>query len=235
MSITTGTLLTYVENKTQAGTGTLNVATPGIDFLNEAMLDLRSELIKRGIDAAQIQESYASATTPVSGQGSTFAFPTDLFRLKTIEVNMTDTSQNNYLQAQPVEMSNTPGMTSYDFLRKNQSVTQPLFDNHGDTFEIYPSFASSMNLTNAMKIVYFLTPTLYTTTSDTLAYPDSLHWYILADKVSAIYYQSLSKFGEAESFDKEYIKKLNNLVEAIAPASQQPISAQGLPLTGFEY
>jgi len=233
--MTTGTLLTYVETKTQAGTGSLSVSTPGIDFLNEAMLDLRSELIRRGIDAAQIQESYATASLPAAGQGSTFAFPSDLFRLKTIEVNMTDTNQNNYISCGALEMANTPNNTSYDFLRKNQPITNPLVDNHGDTFEIYPSFVSGMNLTNSIKIVYFLVPTLYTTTGDTLAYPDSLHSYILADKVAAIYFQSLSKFNEADKWNEDYKKKLDNLVEAIAPTSQQPVETQGLPLTGWEF
>lgn len=235
MSTTTGTLLAYVENKTQAGTGTLNVVNPGINFLNEAMLDFRGELIGMGIDAAQTQEAYTSGAVAVSNSGSTFAWPSDMWRLKTIEVNMTDTTQNNYIQATALDVANTPSGTSMDWIRLNQAADNPLFDNRGDTFEIFPSFSGTSNLTNAIKIIYFLTPTLYTTTSDVLQYPDSIHWQMLAVKVASIYFQSLSKFNEAEYWENQYKKKLKDLVYAIQPESQQPTSTSGISLTGFEF
>ncbi len=235
MSTTVSTLLAYVEQKTQAGTGTLNGAN-GISFLNEALLDFRGELIKRGIDAAQTQESYvATVSTVTLPTGSTFAWPTDMFFLKTISVNFTDTTANNYIQAQQVDVSNVPGNGTFEWLRANQPTAQPLFDDRGDTFEIFPAFQTGMNLTNAIRIFYFLTPTPYASTSDTLSYPDSLDWYILAIKVASLYYESLNKFEEAAYWRKLYEARVAKVETTLAQGSQQPLEAQGLALTGFEY
>lgn len=237
--MTTGTLLSYVETKTQAPAGTLNSAT-GISFLNEAMIDLRSELIKKGIDAAQTQESYiATVTVPTYPTPSTFAYPSDMYVLKTIEVNMTDTTQQNYLVAQQVDQANLPSslnqQTSFDFIRVNQPTNQPLFADNGDTFEIFPTFTTGMNLTNAIKIIYYLQPIPYTTTSDNLAYPDLLDVYILAERVAALYYESLNKFSEAAYWMEKSNSRLSRVGVSLARGSQQPIQPQGLGITGWEF
>jgi hypothetical protein len=236
MATTTGQLLTYVENKTQAGSGTLNNTTVGLPFLNEAMLDFRTDLIKRGIDASQIQESYVPTVTPASlPSGSTFSYPSDMYFLKTISVNFTDSSAMNYVQAQLVDVSNTPGQASFEFLRANQPSSEPLFDDRGDTYEIFPSFTSATNLVNAIRIFYFLQPTPYTTTGDTLAYPDSLDWYALADRTAALYYESLNKFVEADYWRKLSNSRIEKMVDTLETGSEQPLQATSLPITGFEF
>lgn len=232
---TVSQLLAYCEQKTQAGTGNLNSATTGLTFLNEALLDFRMEMIKRGVDASQTQESYASASVPASGNGSTFAYPSDMFALKTIEVNMTDGSAQNYLTATQVDVANIPGQSSFSWLRLNQPVTNPLFDDRGDTFEIFPSFASAMNLTNALRIFYYLTPTPYTATADTLVYPDSLNQYLLATKICSLYYESLSKFQDANDWNTKYNLGLNKLNTTLAQGSKQPIQPTGLQMSGWEF
>lgn len=235
MAITTGTLLAYVEQKTQAGTGTLNSAN-GISFLNEALLDFRSELIKRGVDASGTQEAYVNTVTPPSsGNGSTFSYPSDMYFLKTITVNMTDSNPQNYVRANIVDVSNTQEGQSFEWLRANQPSNIPLFDDRGDTYEIFPSFTSSMNLVNAIRIFYYLTPTPYITTSDNLTYPDTLDWYCLALKVASIYYESLNKFEEADVWQARYDKRLAKLITTEAQGSQQPIQPGQLGLTGFEF
>jgi hypothetical protein len=236
MSTTAGQLLTYVENKTQAGSGTLSNTTLGIPFLNEAMFDFRTELIKRGIDASQIQESYISTITPPSlPNGSTFAYPSDMFFLKTISVNFSDSSAQNYQQAQLVDVSNTPGQAAFEFLRANQPSSQPLFDDRGDTFEIFPSFTTATNLVNAIRIFYFLQPTPYTSTSDVLQYPDSLDWYALAQRVAAIYFESLNKFVEADNWRAKSDRRIERMVDTLETGSEQPLQATSLPITGFEF
>lgn len=236
MSISVSTLLAYVETKTQAGTGTLNNTGTGIPMLNEALLDFRSELIKRNIDGSQTQESYLpTVTKPASGQGSTFAYPTDMYFLKTIEINMTTGSTNDYVQAQIMDVSNTPSQVSFDWLRLNQDMNQPMVDDRGDTFEVFPSFTNATNLTNAIKIIYYLTPTPYVNTSDTLTYPDTLDWYVLANKVAVIYYESLNKFTEADVWEQKYQKRLAKLIVTEAEGSQQPLNVQQLPTTGWEF
>lgn len=227
-------LLSYVETKTQAGTGTLN-SSLGLGYLNEALLDYTSELIKRGVDAAQIQESYASASVPAAGNGSTFAYPSDMFALKTIEVNMTDSNVNNYLLAQQVDVSNIPGNASFSQLRLNQPTHAPLFDDRGDTYEIFPSFASGTNTANAIRIFYYLTPTPYTAVSDALAYPVTLDWYILALRVASLYFQALQKFNEAEFWEGKYNARIAKNITTLAKGSQQPIEPTPLQDNGWNY
>lgn len=231
---TVSTLLSYCETKTQSGTGTLN-SSLGLGYLNEALVDYTSELIKRGIDASQLQESYASGSIPASGNGSTFAYPTDMFALKAIEVNMTDSSTSNYIQADQVDVSNTPNKVSFSWLRLNQPTTQPLFDDRGDTYEIFPSFSSGTNIANAIRIFYYLNPTPYATTGDTLAYPVSLDWYILALRVCSLYYQALNKFIEADYWEGKYKARLEKTITTLGQGSKQPIEPQPLQMTGFEY
>lgn len=235
MATTVATLLGYCEQKTQAGTGNLN-ASNGVSFLNEAMLDFRSEMIKRGIDASQTQESYvATVTPPTAGNGSTFAYPSDMFALKTIEVNMTNANPQDYLLASQLDVANIPGQMSFSWLRANQSTAAPLFDDRGDTYEIFPAFNSSMNLNNAIRIFYYLTPTIYTSTSDNLTYPDSLDWYILAMKICSLYYESLNKFQEADYWRVLYVERMNKLNTTLAQGSKQPIQNTGLPISGWEF
>ena len=227
-------LLAYVETKTQAGTGTLN-SSLGLGYLNEALNDYTTELIKRGVDAAQIQEAYATATVPTTGNGSTFAYPSDMFALKTIEVNMTDNNQNNYILAQQVDVSNLPGNYSFSQLRVNQPTSAPMFDDRGDTYEIFPSFGSATNLTNAIRIFYYLAPTPYTTLGDTLVYPVTLDWYILALRVASLYFQALQKFNEADFWEGKYTARIAKNITTLAKGSQQPIEPTPLQITGWEF
>ena len=230
---TVSNLLAYVETKTQAGAGTLNNTTTGVPFLNEALLDFRSEMIKRGVAASQLQESYvATVSPPTAPAGSTFAYPSNMYFLKTIEVNMTTGVQQDYVQATLISESNSPDGASFDWLRVNQDKNNPLFADMGDTFEIFPSFTYATNFTNAIKIIYFLTPNPYVNLSDTLAYPDSLNMYILAKKTAAVYFESLMKFAEAKTWNDAYISDLNRLNTTLAQGSEQPISPT--PLQGSQ-
>lgn len=235
MSITLGTALDYVRQKVQTDSVGLTDAK-GITFWNEALLNYRSYLIKRGVDAAQLQESYvATVTAPTAGNGSTFSYPSDMYMLKTIEVNMTDTNVNNYLTATQLDVANTPSNVSFSWLRENQSATQPLFDDRGDTYEIIPSFAHASNFTNAIRVIYYLQPTLYTSTSDNLVYPDSLNWYILAEKTAALYYESLNKFDEAEYWNNKYATDRETQTTTLAQGSKQPIQPTPLQISGWNF
>ena len=92
-----------------------------------------------------------------------------------------------------------------------------------------------MNLTNAIRISYYLNPTPYTSTSDTLVYPDSLDWYILATRVCSLYYESLNKFAEADYWRGLYVNKMASLNTTLGRGSEQPIQPTGLTDTGWSY
>ena len=228
MSTTVTNVLSYAENRTQSGAGSINNVSLGVPFLNDAVVDFRKELIKKNIDAGQISEAYSTPTAPPSGQGSVFSFPTDYFMLKTIEINMTDGSQQDYVQAQPLDAANTPNNTSYDWLRVNQDPNNPLFDNRGNVFEIFPSFAYAKNLTNAIKILYFIQPAQYVNLTDVLIYPDTLDTQALSLRVASFYYQSLNKFTEADYWENKYKGRLESIIVTEAQGSKQPLQPNGL-------
>ena len=206
-----------------------------IVFANEALSDFHRRLIARGVDASQLQESYRDAVVPASGNGSTFLYPTDMFFLKSIEVNYTDTNQQNYKRASQVDVSNIQGNMSFGWLRKNASKAEPMFDDRGDVYEIFPSFTSSDNLSQTIRIFYFLKPTEYTAVADTLAYPVSLDYRILGWRIAGSYLLSLGKINEGEAFNSRYEKRVEELITTLARGVQTPLQVSPLQITGYEF
>jgi hypothetical protein len=203
--------------------------TLGIAFGNDALQNMTRSLLERGVDASQTQESYTDLTT---SSPNTYAWPTDMFALKTIEVNFSDTGQNNYLQAEQVDVANLQGDTSFSYLRANQPTTAPLVDNRGDTYEIFPTplVANSQGI----RIFYFLTPTEYTDTGDTIAYPCSLDYRCLSARIAALYATSQGDLEMAKACNEEYQARLQDIIRILAPGTQQPIKPQKLHLTGWD-
>lgn len=202
--------------------------TNGIIFANEALFDFRRRLVDHDIDALGIQEAYRDASVPSSGNGSTFLYPTDAMFLKTIEVNYTDTSGQNYLRAEQVDQSNLQGGTSFSWLRQNASTTNPQFADNGDWFEIFPAFTSSNNLSQAIRIIYFQKPTEYTATTDTVTYPESLDYRVLGWRIVANYFKSILKFDEAKAFMEEYENRVKQFIATLGRGAQQPIQVKNL-------
>lgn len=226
---TVATLITAARQKAQTDSNGIS-DTNGIAWAADGLIDSTRDLIARGIDAAQTQESYATLS-PSDAQPGRFAWPSDMFALKTIEVDFTNTGGQNYVQAEKLDVSNLQGRTSWDFLRINQSTMSPQFTNHGDTGEIFPTITSSA----LVRIYYYLTPTAYTATTDTVNYPQSLDSDILVNQILISYYQSLEKFDVAEQWKTEYKEKIKDFINILGPQSKQPIQPQKLRMTGWNY
>lgn len=197
----------------------------GIIFANEALLDFRGRLITEGIDAAQIQEATAAITT------NTYLYPTNMWWLKAIELNYNGTVGQDYIRAQQIDKSNVPNGTSIGYLRSNASTAAPYFDDHGDYFEIFPTPTGTANA----RIFYYLEPTEYAATGDTIAYPESLNFRILAWRIAANYKRSLGDFDSAVSFDEEYTRMTKDLVDTLGRGVQTPIQAVTQQWSGFEF
>ncbi len=213
-------IITYARQLSQTDSNGLT-DTLGLAFSSDALQNFTRSLVERNINAAQIVEAYATTS-------STFAWPSDMWSLKTIETNYVDTSANNFLQAQELEIANAQNQ-SFDWVRANQPTTFPLFGNHGDTGEIFPNQAATV------KIFYFQIPTEYATTSDPLTYPVTLDFRCLGARVAALYKSSLGDFNAAAGFNTEYQKRLDDIIRILAPASQQPIKAEPLHISGFQF
>ncbi len=205
----------------------------GIIFANEALNDFHRKLVNRDVDASQIQEAYRDAT---ANQG-TYLYPTDMLFLKAIELNYTDTNANNYQVATQVDISNLEGPSAFSWLRGNASAATPKFDDHGDWYEIFPTPTSANNLSQLIRIFYYLAPTLYVTTSDTVAYPESIDAGILGWRIAANYLYSLGteRMKDGDAFNKKYEERVTEYVSTLARGVQSPLQARPIPLTGFEF
>lgn len=231
-------VLTYSRVQAQTDSNGLT-DTNGIIWANEANSDLHRRLVAKGVDASQLQESYRDGAVPTTvGNGSTFLYPTNMLFLKTIEINYTDTNPNNYLQAQRLEISNTPGQSSFSWLRGNASRRMPQFADHGDWYEIFPSFTGTDNISQAIRLFYFLAPTAYISTGDTVTYPESTDASILGWRIAASYLYSLkdqASLAQADKFMVNYEKRVTDYIATLNRGSQQPIQSTGLQIDGFQF
>jgi len=191
-----------------------------------------------GLNAADDPHPRNGAVPATAGNGSTFLYPTNMLFLKTIEINYTDTNPNNYIQAQRLEISNTPGQSSFSWLRGNASQLQPMFADHGDWYEIFPAFTSSNNVSQAIRLFYFLAPTPYATTGDTVAYPESMDASILGWRIAASYLYSLkdsASLAQADKFMVNYENRVTQYISTLDRGSQQPLQSARLQITGYEF
>lgn len=202
--------------------------TNGIVFANEALVDFNRRLVNSSIDAAQIQEAYRDGLIPATGNGSTFLYPSDMLFLKAIEVNFSNTNATDYIRAEQVDHSNLAGDTSFSWLRVNQSTTAPRFADNGDWYEIFPAFTSSNNISQAIRLIYFLKPSEYTSVSDTLSYPVTLDYRILGWRIASDYYYSLNNFMAGDAFNLRYDERVRQLIGTLGRGTQQPIQVQNL-------
>lgn len=201
----------------------------GLIFANEALLDFRRRLVTKGVDAAQTQEAYADMSANVG----TYAYPTDMLWLKAIELNYSGAVQQSYVTATQVDVSNLPNRESFGSLRSTAATNSPQFDDRGDWFEIFPTPTSTNS--QGIRIFYFLEPVEFTSVSDSISYPESLDYRILGFRIAANFHRSLSNFANAQAFDGEYTKKVDEFVSVLARGTQQPVDATGITWTGNEF
>ncbi len=225
-------ILAFARAQTQTTTAGLTDAN-GIIWANEALQDFHRRLVAKGVDASQLQESYTSAT---AGQG-TYLYPTDMLFLKAIELNYTDTNASNYKQASQIDISNIAGQSSFSWLRGNVPKGSPQFDDHGDWFEIFPTPSATDALTQLIRIFYFLKPTEYTTTSDTVAYPENLDTSLLGWRIAASYLYSLGtqRIPDGDKFNAKYEERVLQYISTLAKGVQTPLQATSLPISGWQF
>lgn len=203
----------------------------GLIFANEAQADFHRELIDKGIDASQLQEAYRDGAIDTG----TYLYPTDMFFLKSIELNYDNTNAQDYRRASQVDVSNLEGNVSVGWMRKHANKDRPYFDDRGDWFEIFPTPTGSDNVSQLIRLFYFINPSDYTAVSDTLTYPVSIDYRTLGWRVAASYMYSLGRVPEGDAFTLKYERRVADLVATLGRGSQQPIQARRLALDGFEY
>lgn len=220
--------ITFAQNLAQTDSNGIG-SVLGLSLYNDALQAMTRDLVNRNIDAAQTQESYANITT---SSPNTYAWPSDMFMLKTIEVNFNDQDAQNYLQAKPVEVANIQGR-SFSWLRQNQSQSFPLFDNRGDTFEIFP--IPTISNSQGIRIFYYLTPTEALDVGTAISYPQTLDYRAISTKMVSTYYKTQGDPTMAGVYEQEYKDRIGKIINILAPSSQQPITPTPLQLTGWNY
>lgn len=228
MSILVSDAITYARQISQVDSNGLT-DTLGLTFASDAQRTFIRDLSVRDIDAVQTQESY---TDLVINQGS-YAYPSDMFFLKTIEVDYAGGGGNNYLQATQVDVSNLQGSQSFSALRLNQSTQDPLMDNRGDTYELFPTPLTGIS--QGIRLFYFLNPTDFTATSDVVTYPMTLDYRCLGEKIAAMYAKRLQQTDAEADFNKGYDKRRDDIIKILAPGTQQPIKAKTIQISGWEF
>ena len=203
----------------------------GIIWANEALLDFRRRLIAAGVDASQLQEAYRNGTVDVG----TYLYPTDMFWLKSIELNYSNSTAADYKVATQVDVSNIPGGQSFGWLRTNAATNAPWFDDRGDWYEIFPTPTAAHNVTQIIRIFYYLEPTEYAAVGDTVVYPENLDYRILGWRIAANYLYSLDKIPQGDAFNLKYEERVKQLIATLSRGSQMPLQATGIQLTGWEF
>ena len=222
--------LTFSRTQAQTDSNGLTNAS-GLIWANEALLDFRRRLIAAGVDASQLQEAYRDGTVNVG----TYLYPTDMFWLKAIELNYSNTTSADYVTATQLDVSNIPAGRSFGCVRTNASASTPWFDDRGDWYEIFPTPTSAHNLSQLIRIFYYLEPTEYTAVGNTIAYPESLDYRILGWRIASSYLYALGKIAEGDAFNLKYEERVKQLIATLSRGSQQPLQAVGLQLTGWEF
>ena len=144
-----------------------------------------------------------------------------MFWLKTLSINYTDNSVNNYISAEQIDVANLPGNTSPAWLRANQSTQSPLIDDRGDWYEVFPTPQTGAFI----RLFGFISPTEFSATGDTIAYPVSLDYRILGWRIASNYYYSLNKFAEGDAFNNKYEERVRELIATLGRGQQKPIQA----------
>ena len=158
-----------------------------------------------------------------------------MFFLKAIELNYTDTNAQNYKRASQVDVSNLQGNISFGWLRNNASKDTPQFDDRGDWYEIFPTPTTTDDVSQLIRLFYFIKPTDYTATSSSLTYPVTLDYRILGWRVAGSYLYSLGKINEGDAFNLKYEKRVEELITTLSKGVQTPLQSTGLGLTGYEF
>lgn len=222
-----------------AGTNSSSLTdAKGLDFANDVLYDMRKAFIKSGVDAGKIEEV---SFTPTAGVGK-YGYPDGsdptvppMFLLKAIEVNFNNTQQSNYLPATKMDVSNLPQGYSFDYMRVNQSAQNPIYDDHGDSFEIFPTPVASFSLTNAIKLIYFIQPSPYTLVSNALVFPEKTDMRILGYGIGASWLRSIFKYDEADKLESKMLAKIADTVPTFGTGGQMPTTPQSIPFTGAEF
>ena len=220
--------ITYAQQLAQTDSNGIG-STLGLALYSDSLQTFHRDLLNRGIDASQTQEAYRDITTT---SPNTYLWPSDMYMLKTVEVNWQDQTEQNYLQAMPLDVANIQNV-SFSYLRSNQDRTAPLIDNRGDQFELFPT--PQISNAQGIRIFYYLTPTEPADVGQPIQYPLTLDYRAASCKMASLYYKSQNDIDMSTVYEKEYKERVEKIIKILAPGTQQPITPTPLLISGWNY
>ncbi len=220
--------ITYTQQLAQTDSNGIG-SILGLALYNDARMEWTRDMLNKNMDAAQTQEAYRDLATQ---SPNTYLWPSDMFSLKTIEVNWQDTTEQNYVQALPIDVANIQDR-SFSWLRANQPMSNPLFDNRGDQFEIFPT--PTAGNANGIRIFYFLVPTEATEVGQAIPYPQLLDPRTLSFKMAATYYRTQNDIAMAAEYENQYQQRMGKVIRIVEPGTQQPIQPTPLQISGWSF
>lgn len=201
----------------------------GLALYNDARMEWTRDMLNKGMDASGTREWYRDLTT---SSPNTYTWPEDMFALKTIEVNFQDQEEQNYIQAYQVDVANLQGI-SFSWLRANQNITKPVFDNRGNSFEIFPTPPQSNS--QGIRIFGYLQPTEAVDVGEAIPYPQLLDFRTLSCKMASIYYRTQNDTAMSQEYENQYQQRMNKVIRIVEPGTQQPIQPERLAITGWQF
>ena len=220
--------ITYTQQLCQTDSNGIG-SVLGLSLYNDARMEWTRDMLNKGMDAAGLQEAYRDLTT---SSPNTYLWPEDMFALKTIEVNWQDQDEQNYLQARQIDVANLQNR-SFSWFRQNQDQQRPLFDNRGNSFEIFPTPETAN--AQGIRIFYFLQPTEATSVEQAIPYPQLLDYRTLSCKMASMYYRTQEDVNMANEFEGQYQQRIGKIVRVVEQGTQQPKTPQPLNLTGWRF
>lgn len=206
-----------------------------IQYANDTLMEAFKKLLERRADlfVQEAKRSITSAEIVGGAQPGRFLWPSDLWVLKELIINLQDpTSQDLWHTSDQVDVANLAPGYDFEWLRKNQQIQTPVHDNRGDWFEIFPTPLAE--LAYALKIHYFIAPTPYAATTDQIAYPLNLDANVIAYGIAAKYLRPL-KPELADTYQAKAMEIVDLIIKDIGHGEQHPLDTKGLPLTGAEF
>lgn len=222
------TAITFTQQLCQTDSNGID-SVLGLALYNDARMEWTRDMLNKNMDAAGTMEWYRDLAT---ASPNTYTWPEDMISLKTIEVNFTDNTEQNYIQAKPVDVANIQNR-SFSWLRANQAITSPLFDNRGNIFEIFPT--PKAGVSQGIRIFGFQQPTEATDVSQAIPYPQLLDPRTLSFKMAATYYRSQEDIDMANVFEGEYQQRIGKIIRIVEPGTQQPIQPKPLAISGWSF
>lgn len=201
----------------------------GIIFANEALQDFHRRLVQKNVDASQLTETSIVTSTGINNYPSN----PSLLALKAIEANYVDTSNNNFTVAQQVDVANLPGNFSFSYLRSNTNPVTPLFDDRGNSFEVFPTPTSSIMI----RMFYFAQPSIYTSSVASVNYPENLDITILGWRIAANYLYSLgtSRIPDGDKYMARYEERVKQYIDTLSRGVQTPQKTVPIQITGWQF